>query len=172
MLHARLAEAGFDGMLWQAGLGNPVSFANFLLEHREGGARRWVWVDLESGVPALFALDPRAHFGTYLPACWRHRAALFDHTDTARLRSWLETHADELRNRLGEQGLQALRSDAAALQVCDAGFWQLSRVQRSIASQVAKGKVTAEEASHWVERPGRWWSRELLRGSRGAWRRG
>jgi hypothetical protein len=171
-LHARLAEAGFDGMLWQAGLGNPVSFANFLLEHGEDGTRRWVWVDLESGVPALFALDPRAHFGTYLPACWRHRAALFDHTDTTRLRSWLETHSIELHNWLGEQGLQALRSDAAALQVCDAGFWQLSRLQRSIASQVAKGKVTAEEASWWVERPARWWLRELRRGARGTWRRG
>jgi len=31
-LQARLRESGFDGLLWQAGLGNPVASSNFMLE--------------------------------------------------------------------------------------------------------------------------------------------
>ncbi|MBL6721738.1 MAG: hypothetical protein ISQ08_10060 [Planctomycetes bacterium] len=171
LLHEHLAETGFDGMLWQAGLGNPVSFANFLLEHDELGRRHWVWIDLESGVPALFPLDPRVLLRTYLPLSHRHGAPLFDHTDTAKLRARIEARAQALSEGLGDEGLARLRSDAAALEVCDAGFWSLSRLERSIASQVAKGKVSKEEGERWSRRPLGWWAREAGRGLRGGIRR-
>ena len=45
-LQARLAEAGFDGLVWQAGRGNPVALNNFMCEGSDGdGGYRWVWID-------------------------------------------------------------------------------------------------------------------------------
>jgi hypothetical protein len=83
-LQAHLAEAGFDGLLWQAGLGNPVALSNFLLEERDDGTRRWTWIDLESGVPALFPLHLPTLWRVYLPLCWKHRRLLYDDVDCAR----------------------------------------------------------------------------------------
>lgn len=68
MLRRHLEQAGFDGLLWQAGIGNPVALNNFLFENTTrdevtdrnvSGDGRWVWIDLESGVPAIFPISPR-----------------------------------------------------------------------------------------------------------------
>jgi len=40
-LQKRLIESGFDGLVWQAGKGNPVALNNFLLDNK----RNWVWID-------------------------------------------------------------------------------------------------------------------------------
>jgi len=42
-----LIHSGFDGLVWQAGLGIPAASANFMLENSEEGGNKWVWVDLE-----------------------------------------------------------------------------------------------------------------------------
>ncbi|MHC4390566.1 MAG: hypothetical protein ACYS22_04515 [Planctomycetota bacterium] len=80
-LQGHLKAAGFDGMLWQAGLGNPVALNNFMLERvREGAGpetRRWVWIDLESGVPALVPMNPLSLLLFYLPKCFKHGRPLF-----------------------------------------------------------------------------------------------
>ena len=58
-LQTHLVEAGLDGLVWQAGRGNPVALSNFLAEDDSPtGERRWVWIDLESGVPALIPINP------------------------------------------------------------------------------------------------------------------
>ena len=66
-LQSYLIEAGFDGLTWQAGLGNPVALSNFLLEQKADGSTCWVWIDMESGVPALFPANPIALWTFYLP---------------------------------------------------------------------------------------------------------
>ncbi|HEX6885297.1 MAG TPA: hypothetical protein VF530_18125, partial [Planctomycetota bacterium] len=92
-LQRHLIESGFTGLAWQAGLGNPVALNNFLLEEEAGGARRYCWIDLESGIPALVPLDPRALLRFYLPESWRLGRPLFDDVDVARLERYLETQA-------------------------------------------------------------------------------
>src|SRR5262249_53400425 len=76
-----LVDAGFDGQVWQAGLGNPTAAGNFMLESGPRRERRWVWVDMESGVPPLFPIDPGCLLGFYLPRCIRRGRLLFDDVD-------------------------------------------------------------------------------------------
>ena len=44
-LQRHLIEAGFDGLAWQAGFGNPAAAGNFLLETGASGEKTWVWID-------------------------------------------------------------------------------------------------------------------------------
>jgi len=166
-LQELLRETGFDGMLWQAGLGNPVAFANFLLREDVQGGKRWYWVDLESGVPALFPAQPGALLRVYLPLSVKYRAPLFDHTDTTRLTAWLTRNQARLDAGRGAGTTERLLSDCAALEISGQQFWQQSRLDRSIASQEAKGRLSSTEATRYRRSPTRWWLRETLRGIRG-----
>ena len=99
-LQGHLIEAGFDGQVWQAGLGNPTGAANFMLESGSAPEWRWVWVDLESGVPALFPINPLALLRFYLPRSVRHGQCLFDDVDVPKLRRYIEEHRILIGHRL------------------------------------------------------------------------
>jgi len=89
-LQRHLAEAGLDGLVWQAGRGNPVSLNNFLHEPSGDDADgRWTWIDLESGVPALIPINPLDLILFYLPMSFRHRRALFDDVDVPKLSAYV-----------------------------------------------------------------------------------
>lgn len=62
-LQNKLIQAGFDGLVWQAGKGNPVALNNFLLvDDSAPDSYHFVWIDLEFGVPALIPLNPLSLF--------------------------------------------------------------------------------------------------------------
>jgi len=115
-LRQHLLESGFDGLVWQAGLGDPVAASNFLLgdpgsdpSPASGAAeRQCVWFDLESGVPALFSLNPLALFRFYLPRSFAHGGALFDDVETTTLRAYLGEHGSDIETRLGADALAEL----------------------------------------------------------------
>ncbi|MEE8468655.1 MAG: hypothetical protein V3T22_09380, partial [Planctomycetota bacterium] len=114
-LLAHLLEAGFDGQVWQAGLGNPVALANFMAEEDDAGRRRWVWIDLESGVPALFPANPLALLRFYLPRAIRLGHPLFDDVDIERVEAWLREHRAELVLSLDAPTVEGIERDTAAL---------------------------------------------------------
>ncbi len=68
-LEDKLIQSGFDGLVWQAGKGNPVAVSNFMMLKKENGSRQWIWIDLESGLPALFAMNPFSTLFYYIPKC-------------------------------------------------------------------------------------------------------
>lgn len=153
-LQALLVESGFDGMVWQAGKGNPVALNNFLLEQDDDGSeRRWAWIDLESGVPALAALNPFALLGFYLPRSIRFGRPLFDDVDTDRLRSYLIDDAwpREMLDQVEELDFRQQR-------------WKSQpRVARSIGYRLARGDLDDEQARWYRARPLRWILREARR---------
>ena len=157
-LQEHLAASGFDGLLWQAGRGNPVAAANFMRDLGDDPAR-WVWIDAESGVPALFPLNPWHLFATYLPLCDKHGRWLFDDVDVAQLRRYVEHNTVGLTHRLGSNGLQRLKADVEALEVSQDRWRALSRHQRSVSSYQATGKITREQARHYIDKPVRWLAR-------------
>ena len=154
-LQRLLIESGFDGMVWQAGKGNPVALNNFLLEHDEmNGQLRWAWIDLESGVPALAALNPIALFGFYVPRSFRFGRPLFDDVDTKRLRQYLKS---------GDWP-QTLHEEVEELDLRQERWKKLPRVARSIGYRLARGVISDEQARWFRDRPVRW----ILREARGA----
>jgi hypothetical protein len=150
-LQRLLIESGFDGMVWQAGKGNPVALNNFLLEEGDGSSpSRWAWIDLESGVPALAAFSPLALFGFYVPRSFRFGRPLFDDVDVERLRAYV-TAGDRRREFLDKIEELDFRQTRWKTQ---------SRVTRSIDYRLARGDLTEEQATWYRDRPLRWYARE------------
>ncbi|RME37151.1 MAG: hypothetical protein D6788_10095, partial [Planctomycetota bacterium] len=159
-----LVETGFDGLVWQAGRGNPVALNNFLCENPdEPDGHRWVWIDLESGVPALIPLNPIDLFAFYLPRSIRFRRPLFDDVNVAKLRNYLRQHAVALTERLGPARMRALLDDVEALDHAQQVWKSLPRYRRSIAYRLRRGDLTEAQAAWYAERPFRWYAREALR---------
>jgi hypothetical protein len=163
-LQRHLVEAGFDGLVWQAGRGNPVAVSNFMLDARErddDGQPRWVWIDLESGVPALFALNPLATLRYYLPKSAKHRRWLFDDVDVPRLRAYIESKRDELIDRRGYDDWTALAADVDELDEQQQAWRSLRRHERGILSERVRGRLTKQQATWYQARPLRWAARMM-----------
>jgi hypothetical protein len=163
-LQQHLREAGFDGLLWQAGFGNPVATNNFLREATPSG-RRWIWIDLESGVPALFPSNPLTLFSFYLPKSFQHRRPLYDDVDVEKLEAYLTDHAEALAQKLGAERFQRLRARARELAEQQREWKRLHRAQRGIQYQLSQGRITREQADWFSRRVPLWYGRELARGT-------
>ena len=160
-LQRHLEQAGFDGMVWQAGRGNPVAASNFMLRDGDDPAH-WVWIDLESGVPALFSCSPRAQLRFYVPRCWHYRRPLFDDTNTHHLRSYLEERREDLENELGRKHVEEVFAAVEELDHRQLLWKSLARHERGILSHRAQGRLTEAEALWYIEHRARW-TAHLLR---------
>ncbi len=162
-LQRRLVESGFDGMVWQAGRGNPVALGNFLCERASGGEVRWAWIDLESGVPALFPLGVHELFRFYLPRSFHFRRPLFDDVDVPKLRGWIAREHAALEGRLGFDVLHQIESDVEALAYHQAEWKTLPRHERSIRYQWKKGSIDERTAEWFAAHRWRWYALESRR---------
>jgi hypothetical protein len=162
-LQARLMQCGFDGLVWQAGLGNPVAANNFMLDDGAGAAPRWVWIDLESGVPALFPMNPLALLRIYLPLCLRYRRWLFDDANIDRLRRYVQDHETALAAHCAPFELQRLHTDIDDLEREQKQWKSIPRHCRSIGYDLSKGRISVQEADWFRDRPLRWYAKLALR---------
>jgi hypothetical protein len=162
-LQRRLVEAGLDGLVWQAGRGNPVAVNNFLCSETCSKESRWTWIDLESGVPALAPINPIDLLIFYLPRSWRHRRPLFDDVDIAKLRRYVRDHEEAIRSSIGTERLTALEKHVNALESYQHEWRSMPRLLRSIRYRLGKGEITREQADWYGRRPVRWYGRETRR---------
>ncbi len=154
-LQRRLIESGFDGLVWQAGRGNPVALNNFMRD-----AAGWVWIDLESGVPALIPINPLDLLGFYLPKSIRHRTPLFDDVDVPKLKHYVDTNRSALSGLHPPEVLQQLAADVEELGEQQHRWKSLARHRRSIAYRRLKGDITEAQAAWYDGRPLHWYARE------------
>ncbi|MGL5192114.1 MAG: hypothetical protein ACRC8Y_00730 [Chroococcales cyanobacterium] len=158
-----LIKSGFDGLVWQAGKGNPVALNNFLLTKDDRDNYQFVWIDLESGVPALIPLNFLTLFTFYLPKCFHHKRPLFDDVDMDRLNAYVETNRVGLEDTLGVKTYQEMVSDIEHIGYHQRNWKEMPRFQGSIYYQLKKGKITENEANRYLQNPLRWYLRELIR---------
>ena len=163
-LQTRLAEAGLDGLVWQAGRGNPVAANNFLRLQASDDESEWAWIDLESGIPALVPINPLDLLRFYLPKSWRHRRALFDDVDIDKLRRYTSERHQELVGAIGGERLAAMQEHIGRLEAHQQAWRSLPRVLRSITYRLGKGRITQQQAEWYRERPFRWYALELRLG--------
>jgi hypothetical protein len=145
-LQERLLEAGLDGVVWQAGKGNPVALDNFL----QVGAGRFAVIDVESGVPALFPLSPVALLRFYLPRAVRYRHPMFDDVDVRRLRAYVDASAGSLHEGLGADGWRSLRAAVDDLARHQERWHAKNRVERAVTSQRVRGRLSDAQADHYL----------------------
>ncbi|WOD41402.1 hypothetical protein [Nodosilinea sp. E11] len=155
-LQQRLVEAGLDGLVWQAGKGNPVALNNFLIVDGDTGDRTVVWIDMESGVPALFPLNVLTLFTFYLPKCIQYRTFLFDDTDIKTLSCYVHGHGPEMEKTFGAEAYQQLWNDIKALGYHQQQWRSLNRLQRGVFAQVQQGKISSSAADRYLKHPVLW----------------
>ena len=157
-LQNHLMEAGFDGLVWQAGLGNPVATNNFMLEASGSTVSNWVWIDLESGLPALFALNPLRTLGFYLPKSWHHGRWLFDDVDIDRLGAYVDQHSQALNDYLGLEHHNQLLSEIETLATEQELWRSIGRNSGSVKYALSQEKISEQQAAYYLEHPLRWQS--------------
>ena len=170
-LQHHLDASGFDGLVWQAGHGNPVAANNFLVIERRRGSRgaadtQWAWIDLESGVPALFPADPRPLFTYYLPRSFQLGRPLFDDVDVERLLGYVGAHADDIDAAVGDGGVSRVRQWACHLRDAQQEWKSLPRRDRSLHCAMLRGQLNVAQARWYQDHPLRWHASEIRRGSR------
>ncbi len=156
-LEKKLIEAGFDGLVWQAGKGNPIALNNFLLD-RNGD---WVWIDAESGVPALFPLNPLSLLSFYIPKSLKFRRPMFDDVDIIKLRNYIETNHDQLGKKLGDDKLTWLHEYVRRLDIYQKKWKSVKRIQKSIQYQLKKEHITTRQAEWYTKHPMIWITKEF-----------
>lgn len=161
-LEDKLIESGFDGLVWQAGKGNPVAASNFMLQKKTDGSSQWIWIDLESGLPALFALNPFSTLFYYLPKCVKHKGWLFDDVDSVKLSNYLAKHKNTIITKLGETKYRNLCVDADMLSVTQTKWKSITRHQRSLYYAASQKKITKAETSYYKNKPVRWFLKSSL----------
>jgi hypothetical protein len=116
LLRFHLGESGFVGAQWQVDRRTLVATANFV-----HNGDRWIGLDLESGVPAV-TIPHYLREGLRLG-----RFPLFDDTDFARLRSYMDAHAHALTSRLGQEKARHLTQLISELESYE-GLWKRGEV--------------------------------------------
>jgi hypothetical protein len=163
-LQGRLQEAGFHGQVWQAGRGNPVASGNFLYEAPRGHAGGcWAWIDLESGVPAVFPANPFDLVRYYLPQSFRCGRALFDDVDAATVRRYIRSCRPQMEACLGRDRVDVLARDIEALAGCQHLWKSQPWLERSIRYRQARGDIDARQAEWHLRHPWGWWVLEIGR---------
>lgn len=162
-LQKNLIESGFDGLAWQAGYGNPVALNNFLLENNGKNGNTWVWIDLESGVPALAPLNLVNLVDYYLPKSIKHRRPLFDDVDINKLRGYIKTHKQDLERKIGNGRYSSLYDNIIHLESHQKRWKSVKRADRSITYQLKKERITQKQADWYSKYPYLWYGREIAR---------
>jgi len=155
-LKRHLKQSGFDGLLWQAGGGNPVAANNFMYMAESGN---WAWIDLESGVPALIPINPLWLFGFYLPKSFKHGEPLFDDVDVDKLDRYIRDKQGELDQSLGEGSSAALVEKVEQLREKQTAWKSQKRYLRSIAYQLARKRIDTVQAQWYSKHPIEWYFR-------------
>jgi hypothetical protein len=161
-LQNHLIEAGFVGTAWQAGKGQPCAIANFLVlddGDRSDRQARWAWIDTESAVPAIASYDVRSLVGFYLPEAVRRGRILFDDLDEGRLRRYVSSESETLREDLGEEAYARLLQEVDVLVEANRRWANLNRLHRSLGFGLFSGDITPKERDYYEQRPLRWYSR-------------
>src|SRR3989344_5359486 len=148
-LQRKLQESGFDGLVWQAGLGNPVAANNFLLEGNGKNGYKWVWIDLQSGVPALIPLLfplTKSSWRHYIPKSMSHKHPLFDDADITKLKAYIFDHEEGLKDKIGAVRYSSLRENVFKLEKNQKEWKSMKRAHRSIGYGVKKENISPEQA--------------------------
>lgn len=171
-LRDHLQAAGFDGLLWQAGIGNPVALNNFLLEGPAESGRNdtesqchnsWAWIDLESGVPAIFPISPNVFFQYSIGHLWRTGRIPFDDVDMGKLDDYLGSNGNHLRSALGDEKYDNVLHCTEMLRRHQHQWKSLSRIQSSIRYRQMRGYIDEEQARYYDKHQVRWVIREAGR---------
>jgi hypothetical protein len=117
---------------------------------------RWVWVDLESGVPALFGLNPLPTLMYYIPRSVAHGECLFDTVNTFKLSFYLDKNKSELVGALGDSAYEELLETSTKLAKAQKNWKGIKRFRRSLFYALSQKKISPEKCEYYKIRGVQW----------------
>ena len=145
-LQERLMESGMDGTVWQAGYGQPCAIPNFLYSARE----KWVWIDAESGVPAIVSYNLKKLLFYYIPKAFKFRRVMFDSLDCGKFSNYLKDNEKDLRESLGDE-YREFSENCEALIVSSTAWQGMSRNDKSRGYYKFSGRITDEQDKYYAK---------------------
>ena len=133
-----------------------------MLLQQKDDSYQWIWIDLESGVPAIFAMNIFSTLTYYLPKCLKHKEWMFDTVDVAKLESYLRDNKHELEKDLGQEVYGNMIADTEELNETQNRWKNIKRYKRSIHYAKSQGKITEEESEHYLSRPLAWYMNSII----------
>ncbi len=158
-LQEHLIEAGLVGTVWQAGYGQPCAFPNFLCLRggEDVGDLKWVWIDAESGVPAIVSYHFPALFKFYIPQALKRGRVLFDDLDPDQLRSYIQENDIILKRTLSSDEWGKLNEYVDDL-IGAHSLWALeTRLTRSVGYYFFRGIISGEQRDYYLQHKIHWY---------------
>lgn len=156
-------DAGLYGLVWQAGYGNPVAAGNFLLETNDKSDLSWVFIDSESGVPALAPMNFFKLFNYYIPKSIKFGRPMFDDIDFNRLKEYVAENKERFIEHFGTEKFTSHLEDIEKLEMHHEKWKSMKRSHRSITYNHKKGNISDEDKDFFLENPLAWYARESVR---------
>jgi len=145
-LQHKLMNSGMVGTVWQAGYGQPCAIANFMFrKNRQEGESKWVWIDAESGVPAIVSFNIFKQLRFYIPKAIKHRKVLFDDLDPKAFKQYLNDNGDDIKAALGDSPYREFQEHAEKLIVENDRWQSETRRSRSMNYFRYKGRINDEQ---------------------------
>ncbi len=157
-LQKNLRKSGMIGTIWQTGYGQPCAIPNFLrVKDEKTEEINWIWIDAESGVPAIVSYDIPKLLKFYIPQALKKRRVLFDDVDADVFKKYIDNHTKELTEVLGEEYFKdVFMSNVDKFLKADASWHSETRSSRSMNYFEFKGKINKEEKEYYSKHKIKW----------------
>ncbi len=150
-LQAFLKHSGMIGTVWQAGYGQPCAIPNFL--KRNDG--KWIWIDAESGVPAIVSYDLYKQIKFYIPQALKRRRILFDDLDENKFLLYLSENEKALKETLKDDYIN-FKFNVEALIKNHQEWGKENRFSRSLNYFLFKGRINKDNYLYYKDHYIKW----------------
>ena len=147
-LQRHLMDSGMDGTVWQAGYGQPCAIPNFLFSDK---LQKWIWIDAESGVPAIVSYNIKKLITYYIPKAFKFRRVMFDSLDCESFQKYLDTNKDAIKSSMSDEEFNTFENSCSSLIEASKEWQSLSRNERSRGYFLFTGKIDEEQNEYYKE---------------------
>lgn len=152
-LQGELMKSGMDGTVWQAGYGQPCAIPNFLYSD---DLKKWIWIDAESGVPAIVSYNIRKLISYYIPKAFKFGRVMFDSLDCESFKTYIEQNTTAIKETLSEDEFTEFSNSCDGLIESSLQWQNTTRSERSRGYFLFADKITEEQHEYYAKHSVLW----------------
>jgi len=147
-LQGELMKSGMDGTVWQAGYGQPCAIPNFLYSDE---LKKWIWIDAESGVPAIVSYNVRKLISYYIPKALKFGRVMFDSLDCESFKTYIDQNRDAIKAALSDDQFSEFSKSCDGLIESSMAWQSTTRNERSRGYFLFAGKINEEQNEYYAK---------------------
>jgi len=147
-LQGELMKSGMDGTVWQAGYGQPCAIPNFLYSD---DLKKWIWIDAESGVPAIVSYNVRKLISYYIPKAFKFGRVMFDSLDCESFKKYIDQNRDAIKAALSDDQFIEFSKSCDGLIESSLAWQSTTRNERSRGYFLFAGKINEDQNEYYAK---------------------